>query len=70
MTQREKPTATGRTRHRVMRVGPFWKRRDVLVLQHEFSGLVTEWAGGQIETEWDTWWKDALPEWVTTEGES
>lgn len=59
-------TLTGRKRYRTQKIGPFWNRSEVLVLQWEFSGLRTRYMSGVVETEHATWWLDAKPEWETT----
>jgi hypothetical protein len=59
--------ATGRKRHRIAHVGWLWSKK-LMVLQHEFTGLTTTWASGDIEVSDATWWVDAKPEWETVHG--
>lgn len=55
---------TGRTRHRVQRLGIWPFTRDVLVLQHEATA--TEWhnTGPIIDGNRVTIWQDSKPEWL------
>lgn len=54
---------TGLTRHRVHTLG-FFKRKQVLVLQHQAEGFVTEYTGGPgVDGSFKTWWVDSKPEW-------
>lgn len=46
---------TGATRHRSERR---WGR-ERLILQHEFTGMVTRLLGPHPDTETETWWRDA-----------
>jgi hypothetical protein len=50
------PSLTGRVRYRVEHRR--W-RSDLVVLQVEWSGLVCESIGGQIDCERRAWWRDA-----------
>lgn len=57
------PKRTGLTRHRVHTIG-FFKRKQVLVLQHQVEGFVPEFTGGpSVGGSVKTWWVDSKPEW-------
>jgi hypothetical protein len=51
---------TGRKRYRIL---TRWFRPPVLVLQVEVEGYITTFSGGHIDSIFDTWWVDCLPEW-------
>ncbi len=57
------PKRTGLTRYRVHTIG-FFKRKQVLVLQHQVEGFVPEYTGGSsVGGSVKTWWIDSMPEW-------
>lgn len=65
-TSRSKGKPTGNTRYRVASLGLF-RRKQVLVLQYEMAGKLTEYYGGWVDHYAVTWWEDAKPEWVMVE---
>jgi len=52
---------TGRYR---CRVANRWFRKPVMVLEVELKGLITTSIGGNIDSEWRTWWIDCQPEYL------
>lgn len=60
-------TLTGRKRHIARSYGFGPRRKVVLVLQVEAKGLHTYCAGGMVDSEWVTYWRDAHTGDVTVE---
>lgn len=56
-------TLTGKTRHRVQKIG-FWNPKQVLIMQHEVRGFKPEFTGGSVGGHYTTWWVDSKPEWI------
>jgi hypothetical protein len=44
-------------------VGIF-RRKQLVVLQHEVTGFVAEFNAGIVGGETRTWWVDSQPEWI------